>query len=798
MAIVYLAHDLRHGRDVAIKVLRPEFAMAVSAERFLREIQIEGKLKHPNILPLLDSGDADGLLYYAMPYIAGDSLQARLRRDSPLPVAEATKIAADVADALAYAHELGVVHRDVKPGNILLGDGRAWLADFGIARAITTVAGDRLSESGLVIGTPEYMSPEQGAAHGRVDGRSDIYSLGCVLYEMLCGEPPFTGPSAQAVIARHMHEEPRSLRVVRSTIPSGVEEAIEVALAKVPADRFDTASEFAAALKPGGTAISARRRRWRSRLSRTRVLSGAAILASLGLWTSSVPAPPPVQANAQGAEAPSLSSIAVLYFEDRSESGKLGYLSAGLTEDLIDQLAAVKSLRVISPDGVKPYRGRGVPLDSLARVFEVGTLVTGTLSRSGDRLRASVRLTDAANAVQLYSGSFERPLGDLLDLRDQLAEEVARQLRIRLGEAVQLRERRSGTDNVLAWNLVRQAEQLREQAAGLKQDSATNRALLEEADSLLAKAQDQDPAWIEPIVLRGWLAYDQAEPAGTQSAEAGQTVKVWITRGIDLADRALRLHPGAPEALELRGSLLYRGWALASLTGTDASDYLARAERDLRASASVPHRYYGRALSTLSAVLQFSGKVREANLAARRAHEADAYLADAHAIVLRLFNTSLELKRYDEAERWCERGREAFPTEWIFRMCRLNLMAWSPPVRPDVRQGWAVMHELDSISGAKGWAWLPPQMSMVMAAVIARANLPDSAHRVIQRAKAAAPNDPQLLYYEALARIQLKQPAEAARLVEALLRRSPNLLLFLRSRAVLKPVWNSPGLREFL
>jgi serine/threonine protein kinase len=251
MAIVFLAHDLRHNRDVAIKVLKPEFAMAVSADRFLREIQIEAQLRHPYILPLFDSGDAEGLLYYVMPHVAGRSLQARLTEEIQLPLEEALRITSEVAEALAHAHARGVVHRDVKPGNILLDEGHALMADFGIARAVSDLAGPALSDSGIVVGTPEYMSPEQCSNKGKVDGRSDIYALGCVLYQMLSGEPPFTGATAQAIIARHLQDRPRSLRVVRPAIPQYIEEAIGVALAKAPAARFGTALRFVAALKPG-------------------------------------------------------------------------------------------------------------------------------------------------------------------------------------------------------------------------------------------------------------------------------------------------------------------------------------------------------------------------------------------------------------------------------------------------------------------------------------------------------------------------------------------------------------------
>jgi tetratricopeptide (TPR) repeat protein len=294
MAIVYLARDLRHDRDVAVKVLRPEFGMAVSAERFLREIHLEAQLKHPYILPLFDSGDADGLPYYVMPHVRGGSLRARLNEETQLPLEEALRITSEVAEALSYAHAHGVVHRDVKPGNILLDESHALLSDFGIARAITEVGGSALSSSGLIVGTPEYMSPEQGSQHARLDGRSDVYALGCVLYEMLSGEPPFTGPTAQAIIARHMQERPRSLRVVRSTIPEHIEDAIQTALAKVPADRYATAERFVAALgaegevaTAAGLARGARQRylRWGAG-----VAGAVALVASLGVWRAHVPA----------------------------------------------------------------------------------------------------------------------------------------------------------------------------------------------------------------------------------------------------------------------------------------------------------------------------------------------------------------------------------------------------------------------------------------------------------------------------------------------------------------------------
>src|SRR5512146_3054105 len=253
MATVYLAEDLRHHRQVAIKVLRPELAAVIGADRFLSEIRTTANLQHPHILPLFDSGEADSVLFYAMPFVEGESLRERLQHDKQLPVADAVRITTEVAGALDYAHRHGVIHRDIKPENILLHDGSALVADFGIALAASS-AGTRMTETGMSLGTPHYMSPEQAMGEREITARSDVYALGCIAYEMLVGEPPFNGPTAQAIIARVMTEEPRSLTSQRRTVPPGVEAAVFTALEKLPADRYGSAAEFAAALRDRGTA----------------------------------------------------------------------------------------------------------------------------------------------------------------------------------------------------------------------------------------------------------------------------------------------------------------------------------------------------------------------------------------------------------------------------------------------------------------------------------------------------------------------------------------------------------------
>ncbi len=255
MATVYLAQDIRHNRRVAVKVLRPELAAVIGAERFLSEITTTANLQHPHILPLFDSGEADGFLFYVMPYVEGETVRDRISREKQLPVDDAVRITVEVASALDYAHRHGVIHRDIKPENILLHDGTALVADFGIALAVST-AGSRMTETGMSLGTPHYMSPEQAMGEREITATSDVYALGCVLYEMLVGEPPFTGPTAQAIIARVVTEEPRSLTIQRKTIPPQVEGAVRQALQKLPADRFKTAADFADALQGRGNIAS--------------------------------------------------------------------------------------------------------------------------------------------------------------------------------------------------------------------------------------------------------------------------------------------------------------------------------------------------------------------------------------------------------------------------------------------------------------------------------------------------------------------------------------------------------------
>ena len=435
-----------------------------------------------------------------------------------------------------------------------------------------------------------------------------------------------------------------------------------------------------------------------------------------------------------------------------------------------------------------------MPPDSLSRLFGVGTLVTGSVNRAADGLRVSVRLTDAATGVQLSSENVEQPVGDLLALRDRLSDEVARQLRLRLGEAIQLHERRKAASVPQAWDLLLRAEGIRRQTDRLPlRDSVTARGLFLEADSLLLHAQWLDPAWAEPTTLRGWLAYDQAGwgfgPADSGGVPRGPIAARWIATGIRRADEALGIMPGDPGALELRGCFGTAALGNLEFRGArDTTGELALAERDLRMAANAAEVSRPSALSTLSIVLQFAGKLDAANVAAEAAYDADAFLADADAIVLRLFETAFELGRFAEAGDWCERGAQTYPESWHFRLCRLRLLAWSPQVRPDVPAAWRILDQLDSLADPDERPWLGPQMRLAVAAVIAAAGLRDSAERVIATVGTAGSGDPDC-HYEALARARLGQVRTVAALLKELLRWIPNYAPILRSHLEFRDAW---------
>jgi TolB-like protein len=443
MATVYLAQDLKHDRPVALKVLHPALADRLGPERFLREIRTAARLQHPHIVPVHDSGQAAGLLWYSMPFIEGESLRDRLRREKQLPIEEAVRITREAALALDYAHRHGVIHRDVKPENILLSDGQALLADFGIAQALVTGI-EQLTETGLTVGTPTYMSPEQSAGDRHLDARTDVYSLATVLYEMLVGEPPFTGPTAQIISAKRFRGEVPHVRELRQGVPESVDHAIRRALAILPADRFSTAAEFARAVEisssweetssPSGLADgpSLPLPIARSASPRLRVFAAATlavgILLALGVlfpWLHSG-----TRAGTPGVGQPT--RLAVLPFESTGDTTERAFAD-GMSEEITTRLARVPGLSLVARSSALQYRESGQTAPAFGRSLGVDYVLDGTvrtaMSYAGPKqVRITPELIKVADGTHVWGEPYEGVLADVFRLQTEVAHQVAEAL----------------------------------------------------------------------------------------------------------------------------------------------------------------------------------------------------------------------------------------------------------------------------------------------------------------------------------------------------------------------------------
>lgn len=787
MATVFLARDVKHERSVAVKVLHHDLAAALGAERFRREIQIATSLSHPHILTLYDSGEAGDSLYYVMPFVEGESLRQRIDREKQLPINDALRIAQEVASALDYAHRKGVIHRDIKPENILLEDGHAVVADFGIARALSSMQSGvgALTQTGISMGTPTYMSPEQSFAEKDIDGRSDLYSLACVLYEMLVGQPPFTGTNSQAVMAKHSMADVPSMQIVRNTIPDEVEDVVQKALSKSPADRFATLAEFSQELQEcmvdyhttsrrvDRRAISDRRltprdtmeRRvvtvgtWYSPLRRRWGIIAAVLLGVVGfgggawwIWGRGSA----VASAASGDLDPR--RVAVLYFDDVSPGGQLAYMADGLTESLISQLAEVQALDVVSKSGVAPFRGGEADIDSVARELKAGTIVRGTIEQQGETLRISVRVLDGNSGADLNRKTFEQPKGNVFAVRDSLASEVANFLRLRVGEEVRLREGRAGTSNVAAWTLLQRAEKQRKDGEALsgKGDSAQSMRLFATADALLAQAETLDPAWIDPITQRARISLSLARASG-----GAVDAKPHIEKGIELASRSLARDPRDADALSVRGQLLYRRWALALYTSPrEATEILDGVEKDLKAAVAIMPAN-AEAWNQLSQLYNQKDDFISAKVAASRAYEEDAYLSGADRVLWRLYATSYDLEQFADGVKWCDEGSRRFPENPSFVRCRLWLYTTNAK-QANPTEAWRDFDRLKQLTPAKLWQFREHEGKILVAAALARAGQQDSARRLLVSARAGPGVDPEgaLLSFEAFVRTLFNDPRD--------------------------------------
>ncbi len=500
MATVYLAQDCKHERLVALKVLHPDLAASLGPDRFLREIKTAARLNHPHILALHDSGEADGFLYYVMPYVEGESLRERLDREQLLPVEEAVHHARSIASALDFAHRQNIVHRDIKPENVMLYEGEAMVMDFGIAKAVSAAGTDTLTQTGMMVGTPAYVSPEQAAGETNLDGRSDQYSLACVLYEMLAGERAFSGPTAQAVLAKRFTETVKPVRSVRSNVPENVDMALTKALSTQPEGRFRTSAMFAQAL----------------------------LSPSLSTPTDAETVPQPVVSAAK--------SIAVLPFSNMSADAESEYFTDGMAEEIINALSKIQTLRVTSRTASFAFRGKSEDIAEIGQKLKVSTFLEGSVRRMGNRIRITAQLINVADGYQLWSEKYDRELEDVFAIQDDISQAIVKALRVILTEDEKKAIEKTRKVNVEAYDYYLRGRQHIHQLS---------RKSLETARKMFRRAIEIDPEYA--------LAH-----AGLADCSSILYMKVDaresnLTQGDSASQRALELDPDLAEAHVARG-----------------------------------------------------------------------------------------------------------------------------------------------------------------------------------------------------------------------------------------------------
>jgi serine/threonine-protein kinase len=550
MAVVYLAHDPRHDRHVAVKVLRPEVSAEIGAERFLREIKMAAGLTHPHILPVYDSGQAGDLLFYVMPSMEGNSLREKLDKEKQLPLDVALRIAREVASALDYAHRHKVVHRDIKPENILLHDGSAMVADFGIGKALTS--GGSITKTGIAIGTPSYMSPEQASGESEVDGRSDLYSLGCVLYEMLTGEPPFTGPTVQSIIAKRFMSPIPKIRATRD-VPEPVDALVSRTLARTPVDRPASAGALAEAIE--------------------QLLRGGNRTTPTGSTT-------------EGRAAQK--SVAVMPLTNMSADPENEYFSDGMTEEVINALAKVPGLQVASRSSCFAFKGKPIDVREVGDKLGVATVLEGSVRKVGNRIRIAAQLVSVENGYQLWSETFDRQLEDVFAIQDEISRAIAEALKLRL-----VRDQNAlaaHPTNLEAYNnyLKGRFHFSRDTEAGLRkslefyqhvllQDPGYGRAYAGIADCWCSLADD-------------WVAPDDAYPRAKSAAQ-----------------RALEFDPDLAEAMTSLGKVLaWYEWKF-----SEGEHHLRRAVA-LNPNYAEAHWSFGSVLPAVGLLDEAIGEMRKA------------------------------------------------------------------------------------------------------------------------------------------------------------------------------------------
>jgi len=770
-AFVLRGRERSRGRDVALKILKPELAQTLARTRFQNEIARIAKLMHPCILPVLDSGEVGDTLFYTMPLVQGESLRVRLTAAGPLPLDEVLRIGIDLCDALAYAHARGIVHRDLKPENVLMAGSRAILADFGHAAVTKAALGandPRLTSEGMVIGTPAYLSPEQAAGGAEPTPRSDLYSLGCVLFELLTAQTPFTGASAQSLFAKHISAPVPSLTHDRPGLPDEIERLVRRLLSKSPADRPASADETRGELarilargeKPG------RPSRYLSR-SMLAWVAGASVVMVLATWLL---ASMDRDGKAIPARPTDLTQIAVAPFDDLTPSSAYGWLAHGLSIELIEALSTVQALEVRSFEAVRAARLANVTLDSLRRALRVGTLVSGGLERLGNRLRLSVQITDLNTSNTIgRTVHAEADSGRADSLRFAMVARVAAELRSALGTRLtELRgpERRLPSRS---WEAYRRAERLRLRVAD---DIANGRGrvalgAMDAADSSYEIAIATAPGWQAPLIGRGWLyEYRARFISDTTRNVCTDECIAWRRRAIALAQRVSASRRDTIDAMELRGTVRLQ-LSRAPALGDSAETLVASAERDLTGVTSTdPQR--ARSWIALSTLYSRAGEWQRSVDALQRAEEADPWLAMAPEVLERSLTDHRAIGALDEAARRCELGLARYPERVNFHQCRLIMLGERGRGPSDIARAWSEFERtiaaIADTSADVTW-WFRRAM---VAAVIARSGLRDSAYAVLRASRAQRPtSDPNLLYQEA---IVYSVAGDTARGVETLAR----------------------------
>jgi serine/threonine protein kinase/Flp pilus assembly protein TadD len=630
MAVVYRARDTRHDRVVALKVLHPELTATIGTDRFLNEIRVAARLNHPHILQLHDSGQANGFLYYVMPFIEGPTLRQRLDREGQVRPSEALEIARHVANALDYAHRLGIVHRDIKPENIMLHEGVALVSDFGIAKALTVAGGENLTRTGTALGTPAYMSPEQAAGGNELDARSDQYSLACVLYEMLTGKPPFSGASAQAVIAKRFVETPPAVRTIVPDVSESASRAIARALERERDERFATTTEFATALGPAVAAAGDGR-------------------------------------SAKG----SRQSIAVIPFANMSADPENEYFTDGIAEEIINALTKIQALDVASRTSAFAFKGKSEDIREIGRRLGVRTVLEGSVRKAANRLRVTAQLIDVENGYHLWSERYDREMADVFAIQDEIAENIVKALRVVLSPTEVQAIRVVPAADVRAYEFYLRGRQLFHQA---REDS------LNQARDMYRRAIVLDHAYARAYAgLADCASYmymywgskevdlAEADAASRRALEldprlaeahAARGLALTMTRKYEEAEQELQ------EALRLDPKLFEAAYFYARAAWTQGKLELA-AEMFTRASALRPDDYQSPGL--LATVYQGLGREREARAASQRAAAAAeratalnpgdsrAWYSGAHQLHW--------LGEDERAEQWAARALEVAPED---------------------------------------------------------------------------------------------------------------------------------------